>query len=511
MKRFFCLLTAVILLLTAGCGTPNYVFLEYDLTDAPGTLDPQFASTDTECLIAANLFEGLVRLASDGTISPACAQDWEISDGGRTYTFALRDKIFWSDGSLVTADDFVFAFERLFAPGAASLHAESYSGILGAREILAGEAQLSALGVSSPDERTLVIRLEEANASFLSLLAQTPAMPCSRAFFEEQKGRYGLSDGRLLTNGPFELYSWGSSRVRLCRAQHYGEPVSIDGVNLNLSQTDAAGRYLAGETSACLFDGGSLPDGVKGELFYDRSWALLLNPASEAFSDERLRAAVLGALTQQTLVHTAPSPARPSEGLIPPAVTIGAVFYRETAGAPALPEYPDDPRQTMLDAFAALEIERFPKAELLVCKDETGTAVGGAMQSDWSTKLSAYFNMEPLALTELTARVQNGAFEMALAPLSAQGADETKGLALFASLLKDGAAELEALLQDVRRQSSPEAAAQDLLLAEEAVLSEYLAVPVYDTPSLFACAQGIGGIWYEPAVRIVYFKDAVVS
>ena len=88
-----------------------------------------------------------------------------MSSDGRTYTFQLREDACWSDGSAVTADDFVFAFRRLFGPGSVSPYAENLLSVQNAEAILAGEMQPEALGVRAADDHTLVLTLERRTAA----------------------------------------------------------------------------------------------------------------------------------------------------------------------------------------------------------------------------------------------------------------------------------------------------------------------------------------------------------
>lgn len=113
------------------------------------TIDPQFASGSSAYTIIENVFEGLTRLDDAGEPLGACAERWEVSPDGLTYTFHLREGLVWSDGSPLTARDFAFALRRLFgstpAPGAAD-----FAVIRNAGEILAGKLPASSLGVQAP-------------------------------------------------------------------------------------------------------------------------------------------------------------------------------------------------------------------------------------------------------------------------------------------------------------------------------------------------------------------------
>ena len=82
----------------------------------PGTLDPHKASGDWENRVIGDYIEGLLTENAKAEAIPGQAESWEISEDGTVYTFKLREGIQWSDGTPVTAGDFVFAFQRLFNP-----------------------------------------------------------------------------------------------------------------------------------------------------------------------------------------------------------------------------------------------------------------------------------------------------------------------------------------------------------------------------------------------------------
>ena len=79
----------------------------------PQTLDQAHISIDVEGFIVRDMFEGLTVYNPDGKVIPGVAESWSLSDDGTVYTFKLRDNASWSDGTPVTADDFVFAFKRM--------------------------------------------------------------------------------------------------------------------------------------------------------------------------------------------------------------------------------------------------------------------------------------------------------------------------------------------------------------------------------------------------------------
>ena len=115
-------------------------------------------------------FECLLTIDQDGKIAPGQAETWEVSEDGLTWTFHLRDGLKWSDGSDLTADDFVYSWKRVCDPVVAAPYAETVLGMVkGFDEAQAGD--LDALAVSAPDAKTLVVELSNPCPYFESLAA----------------------------------------------------------------------------------------------------------------------------------------------------------------------------------------------------------------------------------------------------------------------------------------------------------------------------------------------------
>ena len=83
----------------------------------PDTLDPHHVSGVWENRVVGDVLMGLTTEAADGSVIPGAAESWQVSDDGTVYTFTLRDHT-WSDGTPVSAEDFVFALQRILDPGA---------------------------------------------------------------------------------------------------------------------------------------------------------------------------------------------------------------------------------------------------------------------------------------------------------------------------------------------------------------------------------------------------------
>ncbi len=223
-KKFFSLLITLILIITtfSGCSSSDSnAVIYYEATSAVETLDPQIASNDTELLMIRNLFEGLFRINKKGEVVPGIVTDYEFSDN--IYTFELSETSLWSDGTPVTAHDFVFAMQRAVDPETRSPYSGKLSSILNAEMIISGQVDKQYLGVTATNSTTLQITLAYDDPEFLYKLTTSVFMPCNEDFFNSCNGQYGLSKDYILTNGSYKLTKWNNQdfAVRMHRSDKY--------------------------------------------------------------------------------------------------------------------------------------------------------------------------------------------------------------------------------------------------------------------------------------------------
>jgi oligopeptide transport system substrate-binding protein len=218
----------------------------------PGSLDPHKVSGDWENRVVGDYIEGLVTEDPHADAIPGQAESWEISDDGTVYTFHLRDGITWTDGTPVTAHDFVFAFQRLFDPATASEYAYLQYPIKNSQGINAGEiTDFSQLGVKALDDRTVEITLEAPTPYFLQALTHYTAYPVPKHLVERHGDAWTEIDN-IVANGPFKIVEWvPGSYVRSVKNDMYYDAanVQLDEVYYHVleDQTAALNRYRAGD------------------------------------------------------------------------------------------------------------------------------------------------------------------------------------------------------------------------------------------------------------------------
>ncbi|MCJ7569823.1 MAG: ABC transporter substrate-binding protein [Anaerolineales bacterium] len=174
----------------------------------PPTLDPSIFSDSTSGAYIMQIFSGLVELGMGWEIMPDVAQSWEISEDGLRYVFHLRDDVYWSDGTQVTARDFVYSWIRSLNPGveAPSGKARLFYDIKNARAYHNGELpKPDQVGVMAVDKLTLEVELERAASYFLHILFTLYPVP---RHVVETYGDAWTDVEHIVTNGPFQIESY---------------------------------------------------------------------------------------------------------------------------------------------------------------------------------------------------------------------------------------------------------------------------------------------------------------
>lgn len=217
----------------------------------PESLDPQRARTDAELTILRDVYEGLTALDANAKPSPGSANEWTVSADGREYTFRLRPGLHWSNGDPVVAFDFVYGLRRLVDPRTASPYAQILDVLENAAEISSGRTPVDTLGVSAPDERTVVMHLRTPAPYLPGVLAHPSTFPVHRPTLE-RLGPEFARPGNAVSNGAFVLKEWiVGSRIVAHRNPYYWNNAGnhIDTINyLQIADQGAELRsYRAGE------------------------------------------------------------------------------------------------------------------------------------------------------------------------------------------------------------------------------------------------------------------------
>lgn len=217
----------------------------------PESLDPHKTSTVYEANILRDLFLGLTTEDAKSETIPGAAESWTISPDGKVYTFKLRKDAVWSDGSPVTAGDFVFSWQRVVNKDTASEYAYMLAPVVNAEDITAGKKKPEELGVKAIDDLTFEVTLNAPTPYFLEMLTHQATYPVSKANVEEKKADF-TKPGNLVSNGAYTLTEFvPNDHIKLTKNPKFYDAanVKIDVVNWIPTEDRAAAmkRIEAGE------------------------------------------------------------------------------------------------------------------------------------------------------------------------------------------------------------------------------------------------------------------------
>ncbi|MFP4589804.1 MAG: ABC transporter substrate-binding protein [Candidatus Bipolaricaulota bacterium] len=264
-------------------------------SEPPG-LDPTTnPASSIDRILYNNVYQGLVRIDEEGEIVPALARDWTITEEGTKYIFQLRRDVLFHDGTNFTADDVVYTFRRLLDPETGVNHPDYYSNIE---------------GITSPDEFTVEIALDEANSFFLFNLARGDSVIFPRSIDQPATSPVGT--------GPFKLDEWRQDySISLQRFEDYYEAdlPFLDSVEfrfisdpsamtsaLRAGDVDVIGYGLPPETARKFEEESEFK--VRAGLT-TTDVILAMNNSRDPFKDIRVRNAVAFALNRQEIIEGA--------------------------------------------------------------------------------------------------------------------------------------------------------------------------------------------------------------
>jgi len=333
MKKKLVLATLILsgALVLAGCGGGSKSatkdggkILTIELGPEVESIDPALNTTNDGANYLTYLFDNLLRVDKDGKIAPSLAEKYESSADALTWTFYLRDGLKWSDGSDLTANDFVYSWQRMIDPEVAAPYAEITLGMVEGYEEAIGlpdadgnptiDPDITKLRVEATDDKTLVVHMATPTPYFDKLATFAALSPVKKDVVEANPDRWTLDPKTYISTGPFKLTEWKSgSYLMLEKNENYWnkDAVKLDGIKCLLMQ-DQNAAFSAYESGDALMIK-DIPtqeittlqkrsdyhlDPQLGTYFID------LNNTLDEFKDARVRQALSLALDRKYISET---------------------------------------------------------------------------------------------------------------------------------------------------------------------------------------------------------------
>ncbi len=508
----------------AGCGPKTEETATQELRrgngSEPDSIDPQLARMEAAMTILRDCYEGLVGMAPDGRPIPGAAEGWTVSSDGRLYTFRLRTAARWSNGDRLVAEDFVHAFRRLVNPATASQYALMLEPVVNASEIVAGRRPPESLGVSAPDEATLVVELAEPSPYFVAMLSHPSTFPVHRATLAA-KPREFARPGVAVTNGAFTPSAWkigshivaarnrnywndAANRLDAVRYVHVADPVT-ELTRFRAGDLDVTYTVPPGEVARLERE---LPGQLRiaphvGVYYY--GFALDLPPFRNA---AKLRQALAMAVDREVLTRQVLGDGEsPAYGWVPPGIAGYEPQQFEWAALDSAARIQEAQR---LYKEAGYSAQRPLRVELRTSKSPLHDRIALAVTAMWKDHLGA-----EVSLRSEDFRVLKAAIDARQAPLfRASWISDYNDAYSFLQILKSGFGinlprysntAYDAALIAASRTSGEERAG-GLAAAERRLLADVPLIPLYFYVSKHLVAPRVHG-WYDNVMNVTYSKD----
>ena len=500
------------------------------------SLDPQQATDGTSFEVIADYTDGLMQMDADGQAVPAIAESYDLSDDGLTYTFHLRSDAKWSNGTPVTAADFVFAWQRAVDPAVASEYAYMLSDIGQikiAAEIIAGDMDKSELGVTAVDDTTLQVELNVPVSYFLSLMYFPTFYPVNEEFFNSCGDTFATSPETTLSNGAFILDSYepAATAFHLTKNADYYDAgrVQLSGLSYQVIQDSqqALMSYQTGALDTTLVNGEQV-DQVKDDPEFKTVGAGYLwyvSPNMDAvpeLANLNVRLALTMAIDRDAITgDVLKDGSAPTYTAVPP----------EFAAGPDGSDFSADQEKfadvCTCDATSAADywtkgLEELGITELsldmVVDADDAPQKVAQVLKEQWETTLPGItVNLVVEPKKQRVQDMQDGNYQLGLTRWGPDYADPMTYLGMWVSGNSNNYglwsnADYDAIIDECTTGdlcTDAEGRWERLYDAEQIVMDEAVIFPLYTQCNAEMLSSKVTGVEYHPVALNRVYKDAV--
>ncbi|SCH63730.1 peptide ABC transporter substrate-binding protein [Romboutsia sp. 1001713B170207_170306_H8] len=293
-------------------GSSDGFELNVNVGPEPETIDPQKNTASDGSTLINHAFEGLMKLNSENKIVEGQAAKYEVSEDGKVYTFTLRDDAKWSDGEAVKASDFVYSWQRLVDPDTASDYNYMIDMVENANEIMAGEKEVSELGIKAVDEKTVEITLATPTAYFLEICAFPATYPVRQDIIEANPDTWSTDPETYIGNGPYVLESWDhQAKMVYAKNENYYDLENLGPDKINFELMEDQNTILSAFKNGEILFGDDLPSDeiesmkdngleIKSQL---GTYFLCVNVEKEGLDNDKVRQALSLAIDRKYLVE----------------------------------------------------------------------------------------------------------------------------------------------------------------------------------------------------------------
>ncbi|MDU0329978.1 peptide ABC transporter substrate-binding protein [Paenibacillus sp. 3LSP] len=409
--------------------------LRINLSAEPPTFDPAQAQDSQANTVLKLMYEGLTRMDESGQVIPAAAESWDID--GTKYTFHLRKDATWSNGDPVTANDFVFAWERVLSPNTdpAAPYAYQLYYLKNAQEYNEGTiTDFSQVGVKAVDDYTLEVELVAPTPYFLGLTSFYTFYPVHQSVKDDPK--WAVDQSKMIVNGAFTLTNWVKGQsIEVTKNENYWDKANIKLNKITMSLVNSGATELASYQNNELDRAGApngeiptdqipiLKDQLKDELEIKgiaSTYYYEFNVTAKPFDNVNIRRAFSMAIDRQKIVDNVTLGGQvPAFGFVPPGIKGVNDEYRNEHKDDYFAENLEEAKKLLEQGMQEEGYTKLPEITLTYNSSEGHKKIALAVADMWKKNLGVDVKAENQEWAVFIENRQNLNYQVARAGWSA--------------------------------------------------------------------------------------------
>ena len=516
----------------AACGSGNNSSstkktLNWEESAEIPTMDLSKATDVTSFNQLNNVLEGIYRLGKNSKVENGLASKTQVSKDGKTWTFTLRNSK-WSDGTPLTAKDFVYSWRRTVNPKTASQYAYLFEGIHNADKISKGKAAVNTLGVKAEGNNKLVVSLDKRIPYFKLLMGFPLFFPQQEKAVEKYGSKYGTASKYMVYNGPFKQTGWTGSNLswKLQKNNNYWDKsaVKLNTINYSVQKTPstAYNLYQSNKIDAVALDAQQTKN-LKNQKGYTlrpgaSTFYLQYNQKNKFLKNANLRRAISLAINRKALTNALGGANKPASSLTAAGLTKveGQDFADKTKDTDYSQYNPAKAKKLFAQALKELGTK---SVSFTILSDDTDAAqkTTETLQSQIEENLKgAKVSVQNLPFKTRLSRSTAGNFDIVVTGWGADFADPISFDDLFTSKNAQNTGkwangEYDKLIASSKTATNDESRFSDLVKAEKILLKDQGISPLYYQTSAWMVRPSVKDVIYNVAGANYNFKHAYVA
>ena len=502
--------------------------MTFVLNNEPNSIDPTVTSNSFATPFLANCFEGLVTYDEKGEVVPGNAESWESNDDLTQFTFHLRDGLKWSDGSDLTAEDYVYSALRVLTPSTTAEYLNMISDyVVNGKEYYDGTVSAEEVGVKALDDKTIQYTLKAPCPYFVDLVSMQVYFPVQKATIEANGDKWTASAEAYVSNGPFKVTQinmgesyvlekndnyWDAENVTLKKLTYrYILDLSTALTAFENNEVDGVRMVSSGDIARLKAEKAGLNTApIYGTVYYN------FNCEKEPYNNPLVRKALNLAIDRDAIINNvAQLDAVPAFSFYAPGYVVDGKDLTDGRSDFGLSSTanPEEAKKALAEAGYP-DGEGFPTIQLSFYSDDNVKKIAEAVKEMWEQNLGIKVEVSSADWAVFYSDVQAGNYEVAA---MGWGADYINPMSFLPLMYTDDITnnanysnpEYDAIVDQIKGEKDPEKFGELVKQADEIVSSDYGVLPLYYKAENYLLKDNIKGVYMTSSSNL-YFKNAKV-